>query len=124
MRLWTKKLSTDYLFINYVQETGGNSCQKNVITLGKTTFITARAKRMSLWKDCSRIRKNLNIAWIDYYKAFDSVPHSLKEILTDLIGVHVMQIINGEMEYTTSAEDKQGINATKVCQVKQSNTSG
>jgi hypothetical protein len=27
-------------------------------------------------EDCKKRRKNLNTAWIDYQKAFDSVPHS------------------------------------------------
>jgi hypothetical protein len=30
----------------------------------------------AIYKDCRRRNKNLSIAWIDYQKAFDSIPHS------------------------------------------------
>jgi hypothetical protein len=30
----------------------------------------------AILKDCKKRRNNLNMAWIDYQKAFDSVPHS------------------------------------------------
>jgi hypothetical protein len=37
---------------------------------------------------CRKRRKNLNIAWIDYQKAFYGVPHSWIETSTELIGVN------------------------------------
>ena len=30
----------------------------------------------AIYEDCRRRNKNLSIAWIDYQKTFDSVPHS------------------------------------------------
>jgi len=30
----------------------------------------------AIYEDCRRRNKNLSIAWIDYQKVFDSVPHS------------------------------------------------
>jgi hypothetical protein len=41
----------------------------------------------TILEDCRRKRRNLDIAWIDYQKAFDSVPHSWVEKSTDLMGV-------------------------------------
>jgi hypothetical protein len=32
-----------------------------------------------VYEDCKRRKKNLSIAWADYEKAFDSVPHSWVE---------------------------------------------
>jgi hypothetical protein len=39
-------------------------------------------------EDCKKRIKNLNLAWIDYQKAFDSVPHSWIEKSIELIGVN------------------------------------
>ena len=33
----------------------------------------------AVYEDCKRRNKNLSIAWIDYQKGFDSVPHSWVE---------------------------------------------
>ena len=33
----------------------------------------------AIYEDCRRRNKNLSIVWIDYQKAFDSVPHSWVE---------------------------------------------
>jgi hypothetical protein len=30
----------------------------------------------AIYEDCRRRNKNLSMAWIDYQKAFDSIPHS------------------------------------------------
>lgn len=46
-------------------------CVKN--TYGcKDHLLTSK----TIHKDCKETRKNLSIAWIDYQKAFDSIPHS------------------------------------------------
>ena len=42
----------------------------------------------AIYQDCKRKNKNLSIAWIDYQKAFDSVPHSWVEKSTELVGVN------------------------------------
>ena len=42
----------------------------------KDQFIISKA----IYEDCRRRNKNLSIAWIDYQKAFDSVPHSWVEV--------------------------------------------
>ena len=42
----------------------------------------------AIYEDCRRRNKNLSIAWIDYQKAFDSVPHSWVEKSIDLVGVN------------------------------------
>jgi hypothetical protein len=39
-------------------------------------------------EDCKKRRKNLNTAWIDYQKAFDSVQHSWIEKSIELIRVN------------------------------------
>jgi hypothetical protein len=42
----------------------------------------------AIYEDCWRRNKNLSIAWIDYQKAFDSVPHSWVEKSIELVGVN------------------------------------
>jgi hypothetical protein len=42
---------------------------------------------MIKYEDCRRRNKNLSMAWIDYQKAFDSVPHSWVEKSIELVGV-------------------------------------
>jgi len=42
----------------------------------------------AIYEDCQRRNKNLSIAWIDYQKAFDSVPHSWVEKSIELVGVN------------------------------------
>jgi hypothetical protein len=39
-------------------------------------------------ENCKKRRKNLNIAWIDYQKAFNGVPHSGIEKSIELLGVN------------------------------------
>jgi hypothetical protein len=39
-------------------------------------------------EDCKKRRMNLNMAWIDYQKALDCVPHSWIEKSIELIGVN------------------------------------
>jgi len=41
-------------------------------------------------EDCKRRNKNLSIAWIDYQKAIDSIPHSWVEKSTELVGVELL----------------------------------
>ena len=42
----------------------------------------------TIYEDCRRRNKNLSIAWIDYQKAFDSIPHSWVEKSIELVGVN------------------------------------
>jgi hypothetical protein len=42
----------------------------------------------AILEDCKKRRTNLNMAWIDYQKAFDSVVHSWIETSIELIGVN------------------------------------
>jgi len=42
----------------------------------------------TIYEGCRRRNKNLSIAWIDYQKAFDSVPHSWVEKSIELVGVN------------------------------------
>jgi len=42
----------------------------------------------AIYEDCRRKNKNLSRAWIDYQKAFDSVPHSWVEKSIELGGVN------------------------------------
>jgi len=42
----------------------------------------------AMYEDCRRRNKNLNNAWIDYQKAFDSVPHSWVKKSIELVGVN------------------------------------
>jgi len=46
------------------------------------------SKAVYVYEDCRRRNKNLSIAWIDYQKAFDSVPHSWVEKSIPLVGVN------------------------------------
>jgi len=39
-------------------------------------------------EDCRRKKKSLSIAWIDYQKAFDSVPHNWAEKSIAFVGVN------------------------------------
>jgi hypothetical protein len=43
----------------------------------------------AIYKDCRRKNKNLSMAWIDYQKAFDSIPHSWVENSIELVGVNI-----------------------------------
>jgi len=43
----------------------------------------------AIYEDCRRGNKNLSIDWIDYQKAFDSVPHSWVEKSIELVGVKI-----------------------------------
>jgi hypothetical protein len=47
----------------------------------------------AIFEDSKKRKKNLSIAWIDYQKAFDSVPHSWIEKSIELLGVN-NKIIN------------------------------
>jgi hypothetical protein len=42
----------------------------------------------AIYDDCKRRKKNFSIAWIDYQKAFDGVPHSCVEKSMELVGVN------------------------------------
>ena len=42
----------------------------------------------AIFEACRRRKKNLSIAWIDYQKALDSIPHSWVEKSTTLVGVN------------------------------------
>jgi hypothetical protein len=42
----------------------------------------------AIYEDCRRGNENLSIAWIDYQKAFDSVPHNWMEKSIELVGVN------------------------------------
>jgi len=42
----------------------------------------------AIYEDCRRRNKNLSVAWIDYQKAFDSVPYSRVEKSIELVGVN------------------------------------
>ena len=42
----------------------------------------------TICEDCSGRNKNLSIAWIDYQKALDSVPHSWVEKSIAMVGVN------------------------------------
>jgi len=42
----------------------------------------------AIYEDCRRRNKNLHIAWIDYQKAFYSIPHSWVEKSIALVGVN------------------------------------
>jgi len=42
----------------------------------------------AIYDDCRRRNKNLSIAWTDYQRAFDSVPHSWVEKPIALVGVN------------------------------------
>jgi len=75
----------------------------NLNTFGRAELTTTRAKRChpgsnvckdqliistAIYEDCRRRNKNLRIAWIDYQKAFDSVPHSWEEKSIEMVGVN------------------------------------
>jgi hypothetical protein len=42
----------------------------------------------AICEDCSRRNKNLSIAWTNYQKEFDSVPHSWVEKSIALVGMN------------------------------------
>jgi len=50
----------------------------------KDQLMTSKA----IYEDCRRRNKNLIIAWIDYQKSFDSVPHSWVEKSIEFVGVN------------------------------------
>ena len=42
----------------------------------------------AIYEECTRRNKKLSIAWIDYHKAFVSVPHSWVEKSIEFVGVN------------------------------------
>lgn len=67
----------------------------------------------AILEDCRRRKKNLNMAWIDYQKAFDRVPHSWIEKSMELVGVndrivkfckHSMEKWNTKLQLRTNQE--------------------
>jgi hypothetical protein len=42
----------------------------------------------AILQECKRKKKNLSMAWIDYQKVFDMVPHSLIIKSLELIGIN------------------------------------
>jgi hypothetical protein len=56
----------------------GNKGCKEQLMISKAIYV--------LYEDCRKSNKNLSIAWIDYHKAFDSIPHSWVEKSTKLVG--------------------------------------
>jgi len=48
----------------------------------------------AICEDCKRRNKNLSIAWIDYQKAFDNIPHSWVEKSIELVGVKLLDFVN------------------------------
>ena len=42
----------------------------------------------AILQECKRRKKNLSLAWIDYQKAFDMVPHSWIIKSLELIGIN------------------------------------
>jgi hypothetical protein len=69
-----------------------------------------------IYEDCRRRNKNLSIAWIDYQKAFDSVPHSWVEKLIELVGVRgkIVRFCNLSLE-KAFIKNKAGSNAVTTC---------
>ena len=55
----------------------GSKCYKDQLMISK-----------AIYEDCRRRNKNLSMTWIDYQKAFDSVPQSLVEKSITLVGVN------------------------------------
>jgi hypothetical protein len=71
--------------------TGSNMC--------KDKLIISKA----IYKDCKTRRKNLSIAWIDYQKASDSIPHRWIEKLIELGGVNckIVRFCNHQWRHRT-----------------------
>ena len=80
-----------------------NNSQKNFHTFEEQSLLPAEQKGCHpgskgckdqlmisklIYEDCRRRNRNLSIAWIDYQKAFDSVPHSWVEKSIELVGVN------------------------------------
>jgi hypothetical protein len=42
----------------------------------------------AIYDNCKRRRENLSVAWIDYQKVFDSVPHTWIEKTVEMVGVN------------------------------------
>jgi len=76
---------------DHVENPNRNNSQKNLHTFGRESLLTSEQKgchpgskgcrdqlmiSKTIYEDCRRRNKNLSTAWIDYQKAFDSVPHS------------------------------------------------
>ena len=66
------------------------------------------------YQNCKRSNKNLSIAWTDYHKAFDSIPHSWVEKSIELVGVNskIVRFCKSSMEKWNNASVK---NSKKEC---------
>ena len=61
------------------EQKGGHSGSKGC----KDQLMISKA----IYEDCRRRNKNLSMSWIDYQKAFDSVPHRWVEKSVAFVGV-------------------------------------
>jgi hypothetical protein len=83
-----------YACNNHVHNCNRNNSQKNFHTCGRAALPPAQQKGFhaiskdckdqlmiskAICEDCKRRNKNLSIAWRDYQKALDSIPHSWVE---------------------------------------------
>jgi hypothetical protein len=58
----------------------------------------------AILQECKRRKKNLSMAWIDYQKAFDRVPHSCIIKSLELIGIN-NKVISFTKKVTTAYMD-------------------
>ena len=77
----------------------------------------------AIYEDCRRRNQNLSIAWIDYQKAFDSVPHRWVEKSIALVGVNskIVRFCKLSMEkYKTRlfSKTKQEVMQSKPIQIR------
>lgn len=72
-------------------------------------------------EDCKKNKKDLSIAWVDYQKAFDSMPHSWILKAMEMVGVHenIIEATRRMMQHwTTHIELKSGGEAIKTDVIK------
>ena len=88
---------------DHAQNPNRTNSQKNLHTFGRASLLPAEQKEChpgskgckdklmiskAIYEECSRRNKNLSTAWIDYQKAFDSIPHSWEEKSISFVGVN------------------------------------
>lgn len=87
----TYKLFTGLIAENiYEHLSSGNYLEKEQTGCEKSCLGTKDQLLLNetLLKDCKKRQRNLSVAWIDYQKAFDSVPHSWILQCLELYKVH------------------------------------
>ena len=107
----SQKLLARYILNDHVKNPNKNNNQRISTHLEEQILLPAEQKGFNpgskdckgqvmiskaVYADCSRRNNNLSIAWTDYQKAFDCVPHGRLEVSIAFVGVNskILDFVN------------------------------